>query len=339
MGQLDTIPRNNFTVQYGTSDFSFLNKDFAIVATVYLILIDFFIISGNSWVIFKIFFNFRKSMYLLASLVVSDLLTGITLIPLYLLWIYNVDFFVSHPICYGTMMMSLFLSGASILNIVAMTLERYIAICFPIFHQSFVKVNIKVVISVTISVVWFTSFLGALFSFFFMKRDFVICSYYNVYESKFLLWAIILGFFSPLCLLAAMYIKMIISVRKCFKRETDKTRSRLRSRLTSQSSEHRQNNINKCLRKMLTTLCLVLTGFIVCWGPFVFTIFLRLVCSSCQMPLLAYEVILFLGMTNSLVNPFIYCIRHRSFRNLRRRHTTVVYCKKDKSISYNSYHT
>jgi hypothetical protein len=62
MGQLDTIPGNNFTIQYGTSDFSFLNKDFAIVATVYLTLIDFFIISGNSWVIFKIFFNFRKSI-------------------------------------------------------------------------------------------------------------------------------------------------------------------------------------------------------------------------------------------------------------------------------------
>ena len=148
-----------------------------------------------------------------------------------------------------------------------------------------------------------------------------------------LYWA----FFSPLCLLAAMYIKMIISVRKCFERETDETRPRLRPRL-SQSSEHRQKTINKCLRKMLKTLCLVLTGFIVCWGPFVFTIFLRLVCSSCQMPLLAYEVILLLGMTNSLVNPFIYCIRHRSFRNLHSQHTTVVYSKKDQSNSYNSYH-
>jgi hypothetical protein len=34
-----------------------------------------------------------------------------------------------------------------------------------------------------------------------------------------------------------MYIKMIISVRKCFERETDETRPRLRPRL-SQSSEH-----------------------------------------------------------------------------------------------------
>ena len=83
-----------------------LPQYFTIFATVYLCFIDIFIVTGNAWVIFIIVTKVRKSMYLLSSLVVSDLLTGVASIPLYLLWIHHRYLFLSHPMCFGSMMSS-----------------------------------------------------------------------------------------------------------------------------------------------------------------------------------------------------------------------------------------
>lgn len=325
------IPLNISQIQNDGLDFKDTNYHFPdyykVLATAYLAIIDIFIIIGNVWVIFIILSKLRKSMYLLSSLVVSDLLTGITSIPLYLLWLHHVDLFISHPMCFGSLMTSLFLTSASILNIVAMTTERYIAICHPMFHKSFVKVNFRVILSVTIAGIWLTSFLISLFSFIFMKRDFLICSYYNVYNGQFLFWAIILGVFTPFCLLSVMYVKMFLSVKKCFKRQIVQ-----RIRLTSSSSQSRQKNIYKALRKMVSTLCLVLTCFVFCWFPFFITIVLRVVCKECELPILAYEIILLLGLTNSFTNPIIYCLRHRSFRLSWRPGTSA---EQERSNSHN----
>lgn len=289
---------------------------FVTIATVYLVIADIFIVLGNSWVIWIIISKLRKSMYLLSSLVLSDLLMGLLSIPLYLLWLHQPDLFVSKIICYGTLMTSLFLSTASILNIVAMTMERYIAICYPLFHKSFVRCHFRTVILMSVCLVWSVSFAVSASSMIFMKDVFSVCSYYNMYDRNFLFWAIVVGVFSPFCLLLAMYIRMFLSVKKSFKREVGRTR------LSSTSSEMRQKAINKSKRKMLTTLCLVLASFILCWFPFFITIFLRLVCRWCELALLAYEIILLLGMTNSLLNPIIYCLRHQTFVQISGRMAT-----------------
>lgn len=83
-------------------------------------------------------------------------------------------------------------------------------------------------------------------------------------------------------------------------------------------------NSRKCrrarrMRRSARTLGLIIGGFVICWLPFFVVATTMPFCPSCQVPPILSSVVLWLGYSNSLLNPAIYAIWDRSFRQAFRR--------------------
>ncbi|GFT46681.1 5-hydroxytryptamine receptor 2B [Nephila pilipes] len=72
-------------------------------------------------------------------------------------------------------------------------------------------------------------------------------------------------------------------------------------------------------RKAAKTLMIITGVFIVCWLPFFVMALLMAICSSCEPDGIVFSILLWLGYTNSLVNPIIYTVFSPDFRNAFKR--------------------
>lgn len=282
---------------------------FSITATIYLTFVSLAIIMGNLLIILSIWksSSFHKMTYFfLVSLAVSDLLNGVLTVPLYIGWLHNASLFSNPVACYFILSNSLFLSVASILNLLIVTLERFFAICYPFFYKGLFLQN--KLTKVVVTCVWLTSLLMTLVSMTSRKDNFTKCSYISVFYPDFLLTAVVLGVFLPLSLMIAMYCRIFFVIRKHL--------SLILETVSFSPTGFRETRIknNQTQQKISKTLFLVLFCFVFAWGPFFFVIFLHSVCESCKIPMIAFEIILIFAFTQSLANPLIYCLRHASFR-------------------------
>jgi len=90
-------------------------------------------------------------------------------------------------------------------------------------------------------------------------------------------------------------------------------------------------NSRKCrrakrMRRSARTLGLIIGGFVVCWLPFFVVATTMPFCPSCHVPASVSSVVLWLGYSNSLLNPAIYAIWDRSFRRAFRRLLHCDFC-------------
>lgn len=66
--------------------------------------------------------------------------------------------------------------------------------------------------------------------------------------------------------------------------------------------------------KAAKTLAIIVGGFIVCWLPFFTVYLLRPFCTGCT-PDIVFSVLFWLGYCNSAINPLIYALFSKDFRN------------------------
>ena len=90
-------------------------------------------------------------------------------------------------------------------------------------------------------------------------------------------------------------------------------------------------NSRKCqrarrVRRSARTLGLIIGGFVVCWLPFFVVATTMPFCPSCRVPPTVSSVVLWLGYSNSLLNPAIYAIWDRAFRRSFRRLVACDFC-------------
>lgn len=83
----------------------------------------------------------------------------------------------------------------------------------------------------------------------------------------------------------------------------------------SRSSKHR----SRSMRRSARTLGLIIGGFLVCWMPFFLVATVDPFCPDCQVPRVLHSFVLWLGYSNSLLNPAIYAIWDKSFRRSFKR--------------------
>lgn len=72
-------------------------------------------------------------------------------------------------------------------------------------------------------------------------------------------------------------------------------------------------------RKAAKTLMIITGAFVFCWLPFFVMAFLMAVCEVCMPSDFVFSVMLWLGYTNSLINPVIYTVFSPDFRNAFKR--------------------
>ncbi|CAH1781918.1 unnamed protein product [Owenia fusiformis] len=244
----------------------------------------------------------RKQLHntLLVSLAVSDLLVAVCVMPLALInelmgvWIFGV------VICDIYTLLDVLLCTASILNLCAISLDRYFLVEHPFWYgPKRTKKTIRWIITVT----WALSILISIPPIFGWKSDadralieHGVCLIsqdlgYQVYATG-------VAFYLPLIIMLTVYIRIYIIADKICSNKSVVTKT------------------DKTNMKRIKTLGVIMGTFIVCWLPFFICAVIRAFCECPQtcIPRWVNGFVQWLGYLNSLFNPVIYVICNREFR-------------------------
>ena len=278
------------------------NLVFAFMA--FYVLLALLIITGNALVVVafrKIRLRNAINMFFV-SLAISDLLVGAVSIPL---WIYYLScpYFTS---CVNTNELviefyqgfDVFSALASISNLVAISVERYFAICWPVQHRisSFTRYYLMIFATWSYSVI-----VTVVYS-----MDLSATWKGKNYRGSLVFAA---GFVIPLVIITAMYSSIYRSVRSmnAHWKRTNAKRSVLRNSVQRE-------------KRTATTVGIVTILFVVAWLPF----FVVSLMWSFDRPNLPYgggftrlmDFIKWMHYSNSAVNPVVYAYRSEEIRRM-----------------------
>lgn len=256
------------------------------------------IVLGNILVIFAYKKNsrLRTGTYkFLASLALSDFLVGTVSLPM---WIcISSNLFLSNSFTTAYLTLDIFSSMTSISHLIAISVERFIAVSKPFVYQNFGSFHYNCVLVV----VWLYGAVAAVL--FPIQKEFDLRKMYAIA-------VFVVGFALPLSIISTMYIGIFKVAR----------------RLIHFSPPQLQGSHQKLMYqelKVAMTLFIITGLFFLLWLPqFTTTIvaafgMLRLPWNESSRIVAAVK---FLHYLNSALNPFLYAFRdaemHRTFKRL-----------------------
>ncbi|OCU02475.1 hypothetical protein XELAEV_18008239mg [Xenopus laevis] len=80
-------------------------------------------------------------------------------------------------------------------------------------------------------------------------------------------------------------------------------------------------------RKTVKTLGIIMGTFILCWLPFFIVALVLPFCETCHMPHLLFDIINWLGYSNSLLNPIIYAYFNKDFQSAFKKIIKCKFCR------------
>lgn len=242
------------------------------------------------------------SNYLLLGLALTDLGVGLVVHPLYISVMLSV-YTSSVPQCTVLVIYSLsvsFLAGVSFLYIAMIGLDRFLAIRLHLRYGQIVTEKRSIITQVA---VWIINGLLCL----------VWLAGFQVYST---LAAVVVAI--SLSGTFAVYIKIYQVVKR--------HRTQIRDQLTVQLSEIEVSRLKR-LRKSAVNTLYVFFVFVLCYLPFfVVTAINNMFKSSNTSVVLAYEFSVTLMLSNSSLNPLMYCLRLRDFRTAVKKTFKRIFC-------------
>ena len=187
---------------------------------VFFILLAITIIIANLLVIASVYTNqrLRNPTYLLIlSLSVADLMVGLVVLPVRVMELLSFEWSRTFVLCKMTLSLNLFNLSASMLNLLAVTADRFLAIAFSLTYSSMVT-NIRMYVIITIA--WLIAFVVSFFPLFGvgmksaeMYRIHHLCRYGDILEVTYmtLYFAVICA--TPTVLITAAYFKIFFLAR------------------------------------------------------------------------------------------------------------------------------
>uniref|UniRef100_A0A8C4QIV4 Adenosine receptor B1a n=1 Tax=Eptatretus burgeri TaxID=7764 RepID=A0A8C4QIV4_EPTBU len=231
----------------------------------------------------------------LVSLAIADVLVGLVVIPSNILT--HIGLPKHHFIPCVLMVSSIVVFNlSSIFSLLAISVERYIAIFNPFRYQVLVTWRNALI---TIFFTWILSFIIGLIPAMGWNNGPTAdgsCIFVLIIDLSFKVYFIFFGcVLVPLFIMIMIYLRIFMEVRR-----------QLRALSSSRTMKKEM--------KTATSLFLVLFLFIVCWIPVQIMDSIFFFCPTCTLPLTFMSLAIILCHANSVVNPFLYALRMRSFR-------------------------
>lgn len=244
--------------------------------------------------------------YFLVSLAVADICVGALAIPCAIMTDLGIP---RHNLYLCLLMLSvlIMLTQSSIFSLLAVAVERYVAIFMPFqYHRLMTPRNAVLILCVT----WTLAFLIGLvplmgwhkpppesgYCFFVFVVDMTYMVYFNFFACV----------LAPLVVMFLIYAQIFVTVKRQMRRIAAERGGAGNSEGTAKMKKE---------MKMATSLFLVLFLFTSCWIPLHIINCFLLLCPSCPVPLPLLLTAIILSHANSAVNPFLYAYKMKTFRN------------------------
>ncbi|KAL1138252.1 hypothetical protein AAG570_009941, partial [Ranatra chinensis] len=302
-------------------------------AGVFLSLLIFLSIAGNILVCVAIYTDRglrRIGNLFLASLAIADLFVAALVMTFAVVndllgyWLFGPQF------CDTWIAFDVMCSTASILNLCAISLDRYIHIKDPLRYSRWVTRRVAVG---TIACIWL---LAALISFVPISLGLHRPPQPLVYQSgdtayptcaldltpTYAVVSSCISFYVPCLVMLGIYARLYCYAQKHVKNIRAVTRP-----LTSCSVppvHHGSSPYHVSDHKAAITVGVIMGTFLLCWVPFFCVNIVAAFCKTC-IPGMAFKVLTWLGYSNSAFNPIIYSIFNTEFRDAFRRILTAHY--------------
>ncbi|XP_038148218.1 histamine H2 receptor-like [Cyprinodon tularosa] len=261
----------------------------------------------------------RTANCFVVSLAVADLLLGVLVLPLSAtLELRSRKWPFGGTLCNIYISMDVMLCTCSILTLLAISVNRYLAISSPLSHSQRITPRR---VTFTIISIWV---LSLTFAFMPIHLGWNTADYrvqnldwefgdegtdkglYCQFEwnNNYVLIYAFGSFYLPLLVMCGMYFCIFRVAREQVRRIRATTPSFARSATAAIAREH----------KATVTLAAVLGAFIICWFPY-FTYFTWMgVKEKTNPPNMLHSIVLWLGYLNSTLNPILYPAFNRDFR-------------------------
>ncbi|KAG8332625.1 adenylate cyclase-activating dopamine receptor signaling pathway [Homalodisca vitripennis] len=258
-------------------------------------------VAGNTLVCLAIYKNSklrRVENLFLASLAVSDLLVAVLVMTF--AGVNDVlGYWVFGPtLCSVWICVDIMCSTASILNLCAISLERYLHVKDP--FQYTVMVTKKTVVS-SIGALWIVSAVISVFPVSMgihhssiPKNPSSSCSCVMDLSPVYAVVSSILSFCLPCVVMVSIYSRLYLTSRRHYKTIA----------LVCHPGDH----------KAPLTIGVLMGIFLVCWLPFFCANILVAFCKTCVSPG-TFKVFTWLGYSNSMFNPIVYTVLNTDFRD------------------------
>ncbi|XP_029998655.1 adenosine A2a receptor a [Sphaeramia orbicularis] len=278
------------------------------------LLIALFSVLGNVLVCWAVCLNSNLQSitnFFVVSLAVADIAVGVLAIPFAIV--------ISTGFCsnfYGCLFIACFvlvLTQSSIFSLLAIAIDRYIAIKLPLRYNSLVTGQRARGI---IAICWVLSIIIGLTPMMGWHKEpemdngtcppgLMKCLFEGVVDMEYMVY---FNFFAcvliPLLLMLAIYLCIFMAARHQLKLMEVKAVHGEKSRSTLQKEV-----------QAAKSLAIIVGLFAVCWLPLHIINCFTLFCPKCERcPLWVINVAIILSHANSVVNPFIYAYRIREFR-------------------------
>ena len=285
----------------GDYDIFYLETD------IFPIVLSLFIVIINSLVLIMV--AKRRSLraiptnIILASLALSDLLTGLLSIPLFIIC----NIIRQENICYAATLVLRFTSVSTVLHLVLATVDRYLVIIHALRYYSLVT---KKRVYAAIAFVWSTAVFMSLIQATWMTPDTMGIDgnppeHVKIKEIRYDIFCLVALFGLPLCFMAFTYGRIVLVVLQ--------QRRNIQKNSVPGWQETRKRNRREW--KAVTIFAIMLLLYVVCWLPyFILRLQHNIGSQLFELPHVVEYVLVYLRFATSLLNPCLYIFGKQDFR-------------------------
>lgn len=286
---------------------------------------------GNSMVLMAIYYDSRLRTainFFVVCLATSDIAVALLSVTIRLFTLFSEKqrlrkSQVTMTLCRFWIWIDIFCEAASIFTLTVISIERYFKICRPYVYCK--RMTKRLAIYVIVFVWIMAALLASLAMLPFGDKGIIIdCNQCYNYNKIFYTIASVVAFFLPLLILIVMYAMIFRIAILHFKKSN---RVLMRDPTLSHYSVYKDLKATK-------TLFIVVSTFIVCWGPFF--IFFQIYQYGSQsmthlgktLKYLKTVIVIILPYANSFFNPIIYACFDKSYRRAFRKILQKTFCHK-----------